>query len=439
MNISKITLDEMLSARERRAEKQRALTERFARPIVCFTMNIAGEVKRTPLTELVFFEGVRRIEDAMPPALFREVWREKTGCEAFFVFDESAEETKRRMVAIEEADAAARLFDIDVINMDGEKLSRGAERRCIVCGAPVTGCARSRAHGLSEIVRSTDALLCSFAAKHLAGLACGALTAEVEATPKPGLVDRNNNGAHRDMDLALFYRSAAALKPHFARMAALALEQYEAAPETLMAALRTEGLLAERAMFAATGGVNTHKGAIFSMGLLLAGKALALRRGGEAASHAAALAQSDMEAELRRAGTCPETNGERIYARYAVRGARGEAAEGFPAARAAAERYAAYRKDGKSENDALALTLPHIMAGLSDTNLLHRGGEEGLCFAQEQARAVLALPEAERLAALAALDAEFIRRNLSPGGSADMLALAALLYALEETAQDVVK
>ena len=241
------------------------------------------------------------------------------------------------------------------------------------------------------------------------------------------------------MDLALFYRSAAALKPHFARMAALALEQYEAAPETLMAALRTEGLLAERAMFAATGGVNTHKGAIFSMGLLLAGKALALRRGGDAASHAAALAQSDMEAELRRAGTCPETNGEHIYARYAVRGARGEAAEGFPAARAAAERYAAYRKDGKSENDALALTLPHIMAGLSDTNLLHRGGEEGLRFAQEQARAVLALPEAERMPALAALDAEFIRRNLSPGGSADMLALAALLYALEETAQDVVK
>ena len=79
------------------------------------------------------------------------------------------------------------------------------------------------------------------------------------------------------------------------------------------------------------------------------------------------------------------------------------------------------------------------MAGLSDTNLLHRGGEEGLRFAQEQARAVLALPEAERMPALAALDAEFIRRNLSPGGSADMLALAALLYALEGTAQDVVK
>ena len=99
-------------------------------------MNIAGEVKRTPLIELAFLEGVHRIEAAMPPALFREVWRENTGCEAFFVFDEGAGETKRRMVAIEEADALARLFDIDVIGMDGEKLTRGAERRCIVCGGP---------------------------------------------------------------------------------------------------------------------------------------------------------------------------------------------------------------------------------------------------------------------------------------------------------------
>ena len=439
MNISKITLDEMLSARERRAEKQRALTEQFARPVVCFTMNIAGEVKRTPLIELAFLEGVHRIEAAMPPALFREVWRENTGCEAFFVFDEGAGETKRRMVAIEEADALARLFDIDVIGMDGEKLTRGAERRCIVCGGPVTACARSRAHGLAEIVKSTDALLSAFAAERFASFAQNALLLEVEATPKPGLVDRNNNGAHRDMDLALFRKSAAALKPHFVRMASLALMQHEAEPCALMASLRAEGLAAEHAMYAATGGVNTHKGAIFSMGLLLAGAALALRRGGDAALHAAALAQSDVAAELARAKAQPATNGERVYARHAACGARGEAAEGFPAAREAMRIYQAFLREGKSENDALALTLPHIIAVLTDTNLLHRGGPEGLRFAQQKAKEVLALPEEKRMQALSQLDAEFIRRNLSPGGSADMLGLAVLMHALEETAQDMVK
>lgn len=431
MHISKITLDEMLSARERRAEKQRALTERFGHPVVCFTMNIPGEVKYTPLVEFAFLEGVRRIETAMPPAQHRELIREKTGCEAFFVFDLAAEETKRRMIAIEEEDAVARLFDIDVIGADGEKLSRARQRGCLVCGGPVTACARSRAHGLAEVEAAADRLLSTFAAQSLASSAYAALIAEVEATPKPGLVDRNNNGAHRDMDLALFLRSAAALRPYFARMAASVLAGWENDPVQIMAQLRAEGIAAEQAMFAATGGINTHKGAIFSMGLLIAGKALALRAGGDAVANAAALAQSDLTAELQRAGKRPETNGEHVYARYAARGARGEAASGFPTACAAKAVYAAYLQAGKGWNDALALTLPHSMAALQDTNLLHRGGPEGLHFVQQSARAVLALPETERIPALLALDAELIKRNLSPGGSADILSLAALLHTFE--------
>lgn len=430
MITSSITLDEVLLARERRAAMQRALLEQFARPVVCLTLNIAGEVKRTPLTELLFAEGVRRIRAAMPEPLFQEIWQENTGAEAFFVFDAPAEATKRAMVALEEADEAARLFDIDVIGTDGEKLSRGHARRCIVCGGPVVVCARSRAHGLPEITKRTEAMLTAFAAQHLAALAHAALILEVEATPKPGLVDQNNNGAHRDMNVALFRKSADALQPCFARMAAQAFSMADAEPAALMAALRQTGLAAERAMLAATGGVNTHKGAIFSMGLLLAGKALSLKNGGEATAHAAQLAQSDIASELQRAQQSPATHGEHVLVRYRARGARGEAVEGFPAARAAAKTYAALLQSGNSQNDALALTLVHSMASLEDTNLLHRGGEAGLRFAQESAKRVLALPEAERMAALTALDAEFIRRNLSPGGSADMLALAVLLHTL---------
>ena len=425
----------MLAARERRAAKQMELAARFGRPVVCFTMNIAGEVKRNPLVELAFQEGLRRIEGAMPKALYKEIWQEKTGCEGFFVFDCTAEETKRTMVDIEEGDAVARLFDIDVIGTDGAKLSRGAERRCIVCGGPVTACARSRAHGLAEITRSTDALLVDFAAGHLAGLAFSALNAEVEATPKPGLVDRSNNGAHNDMDLAMFRKSAAALRPYFAAMAKAALNGYAMPAAELMGELRKTGRAAEDAMFAATGGVNTHKGAIFSMGLLLAGEATALRKGeGDAPSCAAALARGGMEGELARAQQRPATNGEHVYAKYGYQGARGEAAAGFPTGRAAKETYAAYLTQGMGQNDALALTLPHIMASLTDTNLLHRGGPEGLRFVQGEAKKVLALPVGERLEALRKLDEGLIRRNLSPGGSADMLALGALLHALDDIA-----
>ncbi len=432
MNISKITLDEVLLARERRAEKQRELTERYGRPVVCLTMNIAGEVKRTPLTELLFLAGVRRIENVMPRALYRELWQEKTGSEAFFVFDYPAAETKRIMVAVEESDAAARLFDIDVIDADGEKLSRPAMRSCIVCGGPVTACARSRAHGLKEITACTDKLLEDHASQCLASMAYRALICEVEATPKPGLVDRNNNGAHKDMDLPLFYGSAAALLPHFANMARIAFSMADEAPETVMAELRKEGILAEKSMFAATGGVNTHKGAIYSMGLLLSGQAVALKKGGKAADYAAELAKSDLSAAFQKAKSAPETNGEHVYSRYQIEGARGEAASGFPTAEKAAAVYRSYLSANLKQNDALALTLPHVMASLPDTNLVHRGGEEGLAYAQHCAKRILTLRQNRRMDALRLLDGEFILRNLSPGGSADMLALAVLLHEFKQ-------
>ncbi|MBE5785129.1 MAG: hypothetical protein E7330_04945, partial [Clostridiales bacterium] len=391
-------------------------------------MNIAGEGKRTPLTEILFLAGMRRIEKTMPRALYQEVWQEKTGSEAFYVFDAPAEETKRIMVAVEESDNAARLFDIDVIGADGEKLSRPSLRSCIVCGGPVTACARSRAHGLKEITAHTEALLQDHAAECLASLAYNALIREVEATPKPGLVDRNNNGSHKDMDLSLFYKSAAAIRPHFANMARIAFTMADDAPGSVMAALRKEGILAEQSMFRATGGVNTHKGAVFSMGLLLAGQAIALKKGGKATAYAADIAKSDLAASFRKAESMPETNGEHIYRRYKIEGARGEAALGFPTAEKAEAVYYSYLSAGKEENEALALTLPHIMASLDDTNLVHRGGEEGLSYAQHCAKRILTLRQNRRMDALRLLDGEFILRDLSPGGSADMLALAVLLH-----------
>jgi len=124
----------------------------------------------------------------------------------------------------------------------------------------------------------------------------------------------------------------------------------------------------------------------------------------------------------------PETNGEHIYRRYKIEGARGEAALGFPTAEKAEAVYYSYLSAGKEENEALALTLPHIMASLDDTNLVHRGGEEGLSYAQHCAKRILTLRQNRRMDALRLLDGEFILRDLSPGGSADMLALAVLLH-----------
>lgn len=429
MQPSSVTLNEMLDARERRAQAQTELLRQADENacLVSFSLNIAGDVKRTAKTRLLFNEGLRVFADFGFRELARKTFDGVTGSEALILLQADAKAVKETLERLEDAFPAARLFDFDVLNASGEKLSRSVPRRCLVCDGPAAVCARSRAHGLDAVRAATDALLNEFCADTLAYTAHHALICELETTPKPGLVDKRNNGAHPDMDVPLFLKSAASLVPYFKTAVRLGLRGEGMAP------LKEAGLSAERAMFAATNGVNTHKGMVYSMGLLLYGMGQALSCGGDAVEHAAALAGTDAEARLSHALESRDTNGAKALCEHGARGAVGEAADGFFHARYCAERLWAHRD---SDNPG-ALALCDVMIVLRDTNLLHRGGEEGLRFVRESAYAIALLPEAERIAALRTLDCELIRRNLSPGGSADMLALGYLLDAWQTLSKDL--
>ena len=291
-----------------------------------------------------------------------------TGPEALLVYHRPAGAVKDLCLRLEEQAPVGRLYDLDVLSPGGEKLSRPQSRRCLICGGPVTVCSRSRAHGLAAIRTKTEDILRSFAAGHLAQLARQALEDEVCLTPKPGLVDRRNTGAHDDMDLPLFRRSAAALEPYFCRFVSLGMAG--ASPAELQAL----GREAEHAMLTATGGVNTHKGALYSFALLLSALGRSLTEGGDPFHTAAAIADA-----LPPAG-------------------------------------------------ALA-ALTWSMSRLDDSTLVYRGGPEGLRYVQQAASALLALPENALVPALEALDDDLIARHLSPGGSADLLSLALFLDA----------
>ncbi len=421
MKPSSVTLTDMLDARERRAQAQNDLL-RQAGPTDCLvslSLNIAGDVKRTPKTRLLFDAGLRAFDSFGFPEAARTVRDGITGTEALILLHADAHAVKETLERLEDAFPAARLYDFDVLNAKGEKLSRSVPRRCLVCDGPAAVCARSRTHGLDAIKAATEALLDEFCADTLALTAHAALERELYTTPKPGLVDLHSCGAHTDMDVPLFLKSAAALVPYFKTAVRLGLKDAGMTP------LKDAGLAAERAMFAATNGVNTHKGMIYSMGLLLYGTGKALSFGGDAVAHASALAREDAEVRLSAAEASPATNGAKVYRAYRVRGAVGEVADGFFHARYAADRLKAH---GQSTNPG-ALALCDVMAVLDDTNLLHRGGPEGLAFAKRSAREICMLPEGERVRALEALDREMTARNLSPGGAADMLALGFLLDA----------
>ena len=275
----------------------------------------------------------------------------------------------------------------------------------------------------------------------IGALAVEAMLYEVSATPKPGLVDRRNNGAHGDMDFFTFMSSAAALRKHFDGFAAIGQDNGGEPIEALLPHLQGAGLLAEKDMFRMTGGVNTHKGMIFSLGILTGTAGWALSRGEPlTAEHlcdlAAAMCKGLCARVYAKAGErVGRTKGEAMYFKYGVTGARGEAEGGFPTVRKIAlPAYRELRAEGLGINGVLVETLLHIMAKSVDTNILGRHDMETMGYVQDSAAAALkkgGVRTVEGREAIDAMDGEFIRRWISPGGCADLLAITHFLYEIE--------
>ena len=440
-----VTLQEVLDARDRRAEEQRRLLALHGRPLLSFTMNIPGPVKDSPLIRRGFDEGLRLLDAALDEAgiarLSRKELRAVTGCELLCALDAPAEQVKALCLRIEDESPMGRLFDMDVIGPDGQKLARGEERRCLVCGAAGRGCASRRLHSLGELSAAVTGLLreglLAADADRVDALATRALLDEVDTTPKPGLVDRDNNGSHRDMTPETFEKSAGALGGFWGDCFRLGAETAALPPAEAFARLRPLGLEAERRMLTATGGVNTHKGAIFTLGTVCAAVGRLWRaeapcrnpeRIAEACAALCARAAEEDLARVKESGS-PRTAGERLYLEYGLRGIRGEAAAGLPAVREVGlPLLESCLARGMGRNDAGAVALLHLIARGEDTNMIKRGGPalagQAVALVREELRRDL-FPPPERIREL---DAFFIRHALSPGGCADLLAVSYFLH-----------
>jgi triphosphoribosyl-dephospho-CoA synthase len=246
------------------------------------------------------------------------------------------------------------------------------------------------------------------------------LIEEVELTPKPGLVDSANSGAHNDLTIDLMRKSAESLEAAFKEMASVS---YGLSPsQALREEIAAIGRKGEKTMFKATGGINTHKGAIWALGLLVS--AAAIGKGSYTIEKIVEVAGEIARFPDRY---CPivKTNGSRVATKYGVNGARGEAQRGFPhIMHFSLPALMRARAQGMSEDDAQLCALLALIAHLDDTCILHRGGAEALSFAKSQAAAVL---NVGRFSELQNLNDEFTRRNISPGGSADLLAATLFL------------
>lgn len=282
-------------------------------------------------------------------------------------------------------------------------------------GNPISATSLRRALDKGNLKEAMEYIPKSTIPYLVADLAERALRLELDTTPKPGLVDRRDNGAHKDMDYALMSKSISALRPYLTRLAV------ESAKDIDPAKIKEIGIEAEKAMLKATSGVNTHKGALFCIGLSVAAASCL------ACSTGAVEAYSFKELVSRAASEIPSargTHGAEAKRSFKVGGALENARAAYPEL---FTDWLPYYRSLEGDPFRCHKTLLHIMTTLDDTNILHRRGAEGLAHAEAEAARLL---EDFSESGLSSLNKDFIRENISPGGSADMLSLTIFIESI---------
>lgn len=329
------------------------------------------------------------------------------GVKTRYVGSETIDELTRRYNELMQEQLPLRSIEVKTIERlahDGQPVSASRLRQSLA--------ERSLSHAAALVPTTTVPYL-------IAHMATDALRAELNTTPKPGLVDRIDNGAHQDMNLALMNRSINALQPYFDKLAIYGAQNTMPDVETV----RQIGIEAERAMLNATGGVNTHRGALFSMGLTTLAAAWCM--GHEGTVDEKRLQDLIMQVAAGFAPTAG-THGNNAVNAHRVTGALDLAKAGYP--QLFSDWLPAYRTYlAEDASTACHRLLLLIMSQLDDTNVIHRVGYEQAQQVKQEARALLdnfSIPDME------AMNRDYIARNISPGGSADMVALTLFIHSI---------
>ena len=452
----------ILDARESRAEAQKELYNCYEVPIVSMTLVSPGIKKntRTRMAALHVALSIlsRQIASTGFTILQSRCRITAAGPECLLAVKGSASEIKELCLQLEERLPFGRILDIDVLSDSGKGLKSlhreafgRSPRRCLVCDSDAFLCIAGKRHTVEQLEKVCSRLYRMTAdalSEDIAEMAVASLIAEASLPDKPGLVSPGNQGAHSDMDFSHMVSSAHALRPYFFKVAKRSFS-YTGNLKFLLETLRPLGLEAEQRMYAVTGGINTHKGAIFALGFFAAAAGYLAGHTelfSEYASYVEALCDiirkiannvgaSDFEKHER---SFP-TNGIRWYRECKVTGARGQAERGYPLVFHAIFPVLVKGLTSGVDDTSMVLlkALMFSIAELDDTCLLSRGGRAGLDEARRRASDLLViLDKSGKSSAAHNMIFEFgawMREHaLSPGGSADMLAAGIFLYKLNE-------
>lgn len=452
-----VSMAKILDARENRVQIQQEMLQKSPSCLLSFTLNIPGSVKVFPYTKWTYEVGISIISKGISllngVIIEQKEVKKDTGWEAFFALNLHPEDMKSYLLEQEEQHPLGRLFDFDILRADGSKLSRQElgflERTCLLCGNPAFLCGRSRTHSAQELLAKEIEIMENFfvfrLSNHIGLLMQKALFYEVNTSLKPGLVDRLHNGSHKDMCLSTFINSAYSITDYFCQCVkeGLSCDCSKKELPLLFQKLRGIGKQAEKTMLFATHGINTHKGIIFSGGILCAAVGYYISTNSKDISSENFLSSLSeicrcmlpelLSDYLTLTPDTAKTNGEKLYLKYKITGIRGESKEGFPHLfNVGFPLFQAVLKKGFPLWQAGLITLLHYIACTEDTNLIIRSDYQLACKIQKDLQQFLAhATYEEQLSILPKLDAFFVSRNISPGGSADMLALTYFLYFIQ--------
>jgi len=414
--------------------------------VISAKLNIPGPIKNNDILQKVFMDGWQTFVAGFEcNSQYEMLFAERvTGPEAFITVDGNLAAVKKTAILFEETYVLGRLFDIDVMangqadyQLSREELGFGP-RLCLICGKPAKVCAKEQNHTLDEGYEVINQMYQGATSKELifekesqetvVNNALKGLLYEVSLNPKPGLVDPVSMGSHTDMNMFMFIDSSLSLKSYLDKAFKLGRNFEGSDLKLLFNALRAEGVLAEQTMFNATNNVNTHKGAIFSLGIWVTAIAYSTKDGSATMTEVRRVIQRMVEGLIEKdlaSNRVATTAGEQQFQTYQLTGIRGEAVNGFPGVAEIAVPF--LQATFGTMTQRLLDTLMKIAATLEDSTLIKRAKTPDVLAEMKEWTSIyfkLGGSHTEQgMKYLYDLDRLFIERNLSIGGSADTLIL----------------
>ncbi len=415
---------EILEAREKRFLRVKSAFEDSSLFLIVIKANICGNDKNILEANIVLKYFLSALFSKFNVSSY-ESFTSADGSYYFVrIFDDNVFTVKKVLVELESG-VYGRFIDLDLHVNSGPSISRvdfGFEKRkCLICNDDYSYCMREKRHSVQEVVMYTRKKLRELLVSDILEIVESALIDEVSAEMKFGLVTKTTSGVHNDMDYDLFLKSIEALMPYFK----LYVEEGFVMDDDSFKRLRSIGVRAEKAMFEATGGVNTHKGLIFLLGALLPIVVKVIY-------HKLDFLDISMQVKeftkpvlndfIALSDKTFLTKGEEAYLSYQMLGVRGEVTNGLQLAFHATESF-------NLEEDHLVLKLLlFMMERLDDTVILHRGKLDSLAYVQSVAKK---LNEFFDLEEVSKYHLKFLEKGLSPGGSADMVVVSLVLMNLK--------